>query len=337
MTTTKVQTLLDKRPALSDGAMGTMLQELGLIDGSAPELWNVEHPDLVQKVHQSYIDAGANMIETNTFGGTSARLKFHDIGDRVAELNRAGAQIAREIAEPAGALVAGSIGPSGELIEPVGTLTMDEAREMFREQAAALAEGRADLFLIETMSHLNEVEVAVQGARDVAPEIPVFVTMSFDTNLHTMMGVSPSQAVQTIAEWGVEVIGANCGNGMDEAEVIMREMALSRPPSTYLLVHSNAGLPKFVDGEIKYDGTPERMAEYAVSMRNLGIDIIGGCCGSTPKHIMAMHDALDAVKDQPISGPSALDESTHQVEDANSRAQRSAARRQERRERVARA
>ncbi|MBV7329677.1 betaine--homocysteine S-methyltransferase [Chloroflexi bacterium TSY] len=336
MITSKVRTLLENRPVLSDGAMGTMLQDLGLTDGGAPELWNVEHADRVQKVHQGYIDAGANMIETNTFGGTSARLKFHDIGDRVTELNRAGARIARDIAEPAGALVAGSIGPSGELIEPVGALTMDEAREMFQEQAMALAEGGVDLFLIETMSHLNEVEAAIQGARAAASELPIFVTMSFDTNFHTMMGVSPSQAVQTIANWGVEVIGANCGNGMDEVEVIMHEMAMSRPSGTYLLVHSNAGLPKFVDGEIKYDGTPERMADYAVSMRNLGIDIIGGCCGSTPEHILAMRNALDAVKGQPISGPDAPGKSNNQVEDADSRAKRSAARRQERRERVAR-
>lgn len=329
----QLRSLLDKGPILADGAMGTMLQELGLTDGGAPELWNVERPDLVQKVHAGFIAEGAQIIETNTFGGTVARLKFHDIGNRVTELNRAGALIARELADRGDVFVAGSIGPSGELIEPVGTLTMAEAEAMFAEQAAALADGGVDFFQIETMSHMNEVEAAVRGVRLVAPQIPIFVTMSFDTNYHTMMGVSPSDAVRTLAEWGVDVVGANCGTGPEEADVIMTDMALNRPDNLSLMVYCNAGLPEFIDGEIKYSATPDRMAEYAISMRNIGINIIGGCCGSTPEHIGAMHKALISVSDQPIPGPSAELLAQSPLEKADSRAARSADRRRARRDR----
>lgn len=330
-----LKSLLESGPILSDGAMGTMLQQSGLTDGGAPELWNVEKPEVIKQIHQSYIDAGARIVLTNTFGGTVARLKFHNIGDRVAELNRAGAAIAKEVAAPAGALVAGSIGPSGELIEPVGPLSMEEATAMFAEQAAALADGGVDVFQIETMSHLNEVEAAVRGAQQAAPDVPIFVSMSFDTNYHTMMGVSPAEAAQTLCDWGVSVVGANCGTGPDEADVIMGEMALARPDGAVLSVYCNAGLPQYVGGEIQYDGTPERMAEYAVSMRNMGIDIIGGCCGSEPEHIQAMGDALASVKDKPVTGPPTAAVLAENIESADSRAARSAERRRARRERRA--
>jgi len=319
-----LKSILAEGPILCDGAMGTMLQIAGLTDGGAPELWNVEKPEVIKEIHQGYIDAGARIIETNTFGGTNARLKFHNIGNRVAELNRAGAAIAKEVAEPAGALVAGSIGPSGELIEPVGPLSMEEATAMFAEQAAALAEGGADLFQIETMSHLNEVEAAIRGAQQAAPDVPIFVSMSFDTNYHTMMGVSPSEAAKTLTGWGVSVVGANCGTGPDEADIIMGEMARARPEGAALIVYCNAGLPQYVD-----------MAEYAISMRNMGVDIIGGCCGSEPVHIKAMADALNSVKDTPIPGPPAAETLAENVESADSRAARSAERRRARRQRSA--
>lgn len=328
-----LKSLLESGPILCDGAMGTMLQLAGLTDGGAPELWNVEKPDVIKQIHQCYIDAGSRIIQTNTFGGTVARLKFHDIGNRVAELNRAGAAIAKEVAAPAGVLVAGSIGPSGELIEPVGPLSMDEATAMFAEQAAALAEGGVDVFQIETMSHLNEAEAAVRGVQQAASDIPIFVSMSFDTNYHTMMGVSPAEAARTLTDWGVSVVGANCGTGPDESDVIMGEMARARPDGAVLMVYCNAGLPQYVEGEIQYDGTPERMAEYAVSMRNMGVDIIGGCCGSEPKHIQAMADALEAVKETPVPGPPAAEVLAENIESADSRAARSAERRRARRHR----
>lgn len=328
-----IYTLLGKEPILADGAMGTMLQELGLTDGGAPEIWNVKKPELIKQVHIEYIDAGAQLIETNTFGGTVARLKFHDVGDKVGELNRAGAAVAREAAEPANAFVAGSIGPSGELIEPVGTLTMEDAEAMFAEQAAALAEGGVDIIQIETMSHMNEVEAAVRGAKRAAPGIPIFVTMSFDTNYHTMMGVSPGDAVKILADWGVTVAGANCGTGPEEADVIMTDMALNRPDGIYLMSFCNAGLPEYIDGRIQYSASPERMAEYALSMRNIGVDVIGGCCGSTPAHIGAMRQALDGAVGQPVAGPDATMLAESALEDASSRAARSADRRRARRQR----
>lgn len=326
--------LAEGRVLLGDGAMGTMLQRAGLTDGGAPELWNVTQPEKVRAIYQAYVDAGANLIETNTFGGTSARLKLHNLQDRVVELNRAGVQLAKEAAEPAGALVAGSIGPSGELIEPVGLLSMADAEAMFAEQTQGLVEGGVDLIVIETMSHLNEVEAAVKGARRVAPDLPIVVTLSFDTNYHTMMGVSPKEAVETISQWGVQVIGANCGNGPSEIETVMTQMAQYRPNGVYLMAQSNAGMPQYVNGAIQYDGTPDVMADYAVRLRNLGVNIIGACCGSTPDHIAAMRAALDEAKDEPIAGPPQINGANGQIESAESRAARAAARRSERRQRV---
>jgi 5-methyltetrahydrofolate--homocysteine methyltransferase len=323
--------LHEGRIILGDGAMGTMLQQLGLTDGGAPELWNVTHPERVRSVYQSYIDAGSNMIETNTFGGTSARLKLHNLQDRVVELNRAGARLACEVAHPAGALVAGSIGPSGEMIEPVGPVTVAEAEAMFAEQVVGLVKGGVDCVVIETMYLFNEVQAAVNAVRKVAPEMQIVTTMTFDTNLHTMMGISPREAVQTLAGWGVNVIGANCGTGVDEMEIIATQLAQYRPPHVYLMVQSNSGMPKYANGKIHYEGTPEVMAEYAVKMRSLGINIIGACCGSTPAHIVAMKEALSRAQDDPISGPPAAD---GRIESAESRAARGAARRSERRQRV---
>ncbi len=320
-------------PILGDGAMGTMLQQAGLTDGSAPELWNVTRPDVVRAIYQGYVDAGSKIIETNTFGGTAARLKLHNLQDRVIELNRASAALAVEVAHPRGVLVAGSVGPSGEMIEPIGPMTIAEAEALFEEQVKGLVEGGVDLIVIETMYLINEVQAAVNAVRKVAPDMLIVTTLSFDTNLHTMMGVSPSQAVQTLASWGVQIVGANCGTGTNEMEVIATQLAQARPEGIYLMVQSNSGMPKYADGKIYYDGTPEVMADYAVKMRELGINIIGACCGSTPAHITAMREALERVKDQPISGPPP--ENDDRIESAESRAARGAARRSERRQRVA--
>jgi 5-methyltetrahydrofolate--homocysteine methyltransferase len=326
--------LAEGRLLLGDGAMGTMLQRAGLTDGGAPELWNVTQPEKVRAIYQAYIDAGANLIETNTFGGTSARLKLHHLQDRVVELNRAGVQLAKEVAAPAGVLVAGSVGPSGELIEPVGPLSMAEAEAMFAEQVEGLVEGGVDLIVIETMSHLNEVEAAVKAVQRVAPDLPIVVTLSFDTNFHTMMGVSPREAVETLSQWGVRIIGANCGNGPAEIETVMTQMAQYRPADIYLMAQSNAGMPQYLNGAIHYDGTPAVMADYALRLRNLGINIIGACCGSTPEHIAAMRTALDKATNDPIVGPPPVNGVQDQIESAESRAARAAARRSERRQRV---
>jgi methionine synthase I (cobalamin-dependent) len=283
--------LLERRKiVLGDGAMGTMLHQAGLTIG-APEQWNVRKPEAVSAIHRGYIEAGSDFISTNTFGGTRNRLKLDNLEDRVAELNEAGARLAREAAGEA--LVAGSVGPTGELMEPLGTLTMDGARESFAEQARALKAGGVDFALIETMSALEEVQSAIEGVREAG--LPVVVTMSFDTNFRTMMGIKPVAAVTTIAGWGVSVIGANCGNGPAEIERVMSEMAQALPEGVALMAKSNAGMPRWLDGHITYDGTPEVMSDYARRMAALGVRVIGGCCGSTPEHIAGMRRAIDAL------------------------------------------
>lgn len=284
-----LETLQSGGHILGDGAMGTMLQEAGLTDGGAPELWNVEHPDRIETILEAYAAAGSNLITTCTFGGTRPRLEMHDLGDRVFELNKAGAAVARTVADRhSGAYVLGDVGPSGELMEPMGTLTPEDAQELFAEQIRGLVAGGADAILIETMSDLGEVEAAVRAAQAEAPGLPILATMSFDTNLHTMMGVKPGQAVEAIAAMGVPIIGANCGRGVDEMRVIAAGMVAARPEGVFLMAQSNAGLPKLVGDEFLYDGSPEVMAEWATDMRELGIDVIGACCGSTPEHIAAM-------------------------------------------------
>lgn len=277
----------------SDGAMGTMLQERGLTDGGAPELWNVDHADVVESILEEYAAAGAQLITTNTFGGTRARLQMHDLQDRVHELNKAGAEVARRVADRhPGTFVMGDVGPSGELMEPMGALTPDDAKALFAEQIKGLVDGGVDAILIETMSDLSEVEAAAAAAAEVAPGMPVIATMSFDTNLRTMMGVKPGVAVKTLAAAGIRIIGANCGRGTDEMLVIARELAEARTDGTFLITQSNAGLPKLVGGEFVYTGTPEEMGEFAVQMRDLGINIVGSCCGSTPAHTKAIRTAL---------------------------------------------
>ena len=284
---------LDNGPLLGDGAMGTMLQDLGNNEGGAPELWNVEHADIVEGVLEGYATAGSQLLTTNTFGGTRARLQMHGLEDRVVELNQAAAALARRVADRhPGVYVLGDIGPSGELMEPMGDLTPEAAQELFAEQIRGLVAGGADAILIETMSDLSEVEAAVKAAQAEAPGLPIVATLSFDTNLRTMMGVSPALAVSTLADLGVDVIGANCGRGLDEMRIIAAQLVEARTDGVRLIVQSNAGLPKLVGDSFEFDGTPEEMAVYAVEMRDLGFDIIGACCGSTPAHIAAMREAL---------------------------------------------
>jgi len=293
--------LSGNRFVLGDGAMGTMLQDLGLTGGAAPELWNAEHPEIIRQVFQDYVNAGSQVIITNSFGGTSYRLKLHHAQDRVAELNRAAAALAREVADQGylageSILVGASIGPTGELFEPMGALTHEAAAAAFAEQAAALAEAGVDFFLIETMSDLDEVQAAVAGIRSVS-DLPIAVTMTFDTKFRTMMGITPVRALQTLSEAGIKIIGANCGNGPAEIRRVMGEMAAVRPEGVYLIAQSNAGLPKWVDGDVHYDGTPAVMSDYALDMAAMGVNYIGACCGSTPGHIQAMGEAL---RTQPI-------------------------------------
>ena len=278
---------------VSDGAMGTMLQESGLDDGGAPELWNVEHPDRIEAVLEAYAAAGANLITTNTFGGTAGRLAMHNLEDRLYELNKAGAEVARKVADRhPGCFVMGDVGPSGELMEPMGTLTLESAKEIFAAQIKALADGGVDAILIETMSDLAEVEAAVNAAKEVAPNLPIIATMSFDTNLRTMMGVKPTLAVTYLASLGVKIIGANCGRGIDEMRLIANELVAARPEGVFIITQSNSGLPKLVGDTFIYEGTPDEMGKYATEMKGIGVNVVGSCCGSTPAHTAAISAAV---------------------------------------------
>jgi 5-methyltetrahydrofolate--homocysteine methyltransferase len=282
----------EERPLLLDGGMGTLLQDRGLDDGGAGELWNVENPDAVRASHRAYALAGARILTTNTFGGTRPRLAMHGLEDRVHELNQAAAALARSVADEHGALVAGDLGPTGELLAPLGTMSPEEAQEIFSEQLRGLRDGGIDLVLIETMSDLAEVEAAVAAARSVAPDLPVVATLSFDTNLRSMMGVRPRDAVTALAAAGVDAVGANCGRGPEEMETIAAELAEARPEHLLLVAQSNAGLPQVVGDHFEYDKSPADLAEHAKALNKLGIDLIGACCGSTPDHISAMRDAV---------------------------------------------
>jgi 5-methyltetrahydrofolate--homocysteine methyltransferase len=278
---------------IADGAMGTMLQAAGLTTGGAPEEWNVERPDIIKGIHQAYVEAGSQIITTNTFGGNRFRLALHGNESRVRELNVSAARLARDVADaaPREVLVAGDIGPSGEILAPLGPTEPAAVRDAFAEQAAALTEGGVDFFLIETMSALEEVTAAVEGIKS-ASDLPIAATMTFDTHFRTMMGVKPVQAVAALCDLGIVALGANCGNGPDEIERVVTELAAAKPQGVYLIAQSNAGLPKYVDKQIHYDGSPEVMADYAIKMRALGVNVLGACCGSTPDHIRAMRDAL---------------------------------------------
>ena len=286
------QLLGEDTPVLLDGGMGTLLQERGLEGGGAGELWNVDHPDVIRKIHTEYAEAGARVLTTNTFGGTEPRLEMHGIGDRVHDVNKAAAEIAREVAQQHGAFVAGDLGPTGELMAPMGTLDEKQASALFEAQLRGLVDGGIDLVIIETISDLTEMRAAIAAAQTVVPDLPIVATFSFDTNLHTMMGVAPAQAVTDLADSGVDAIGANCGRGLAELESIVSAMVDVRPDGLMLIGQSNAGLPHLVGDHFVYDATVEDVAQHAVRLREMGIDLIGSCCGSTPAFTAAMRDAL---------------------------------------------
>lgn len=282
------------QPIVADGGMGTMLFSAGLPQGEAPEAWNLSAPEQVQAIHAAYIAAGAQIILSNTFGGNRLRLEMHDnLAAQTAAVNEQAALLARRAAEaaPHPVLVAGSMGPTGGIMEPYGVLSPAEARAIFQEQAAALIAGGVDLLWIETMSALEEVQAAVTAIRQLDPAFPIVATMTFDTHEHTMMGVSPAQAVEALARMGVNAAGANCGNGPAEVEAVISKMQAAGTKLP-LVAKANAGLPRLEDDIAIYDATPETMAAYARQVRQNGASIIGACCGSTPAHIAAIAAAL---------------------------------------------
>ncbi|HEX9139115.1 MAG TPA: betaine--homocysteine S-methyltransferase [Steroidobacteraceae bacterium] len=286
--------LLATRPwLLADGATGTNLFASGLASGDAPELWNVLHPDRVRALARSFVEAGADIILTNTFGGTRYRLQLHQAADRVRELNIAAVRIAREAASGADheVIVAGNIGPTGEILEPVGPLSADAAQAAFAEQAAALAEGGADVLWIETLSSREELEAAIRGAATTG--LPVIGTMSFDTNGRTMMALTPAELAGVQRAHGLLACGSNCGTGPPEVIASLVNLATAANSDAILVAKANCGIPRFENGAIRYDGTPDLMAAYACMAYDAGARIIGGCCGTTPEHLRAMHRALE--------------------------------------------
>jgi 5-methyltetrahydrofolate--homocysteine methyltransferase len=293
MRTTLQDLLASEGPVIADGGMGTMLIALGLERGASSELWNIERPDDVRRVHRGYIQAGAQIILTNSFGGNRLHLGMHGLSGRVAELNIAAAQLARAEADAAERPVAvgGSMGPTGKMMVPMGDLEYDEAVAVFEEQARALAQGGIDICWVETMSDLEEVRAAVEGCRRGAPALPIVSTMSFDTRGRTMMGVTPEKALETMKEFDVVALGANCGRGPDELEAAIAKMHAADSTVT-LIAKANAGVPHMEGDVAVYDATPDVMADYAARVHDLGARIVGACCGSTPDHIRAIAHAL---------------------------------------------
>lgn len=280
---------------LADGATGTGLFAMGLESGAAPELWNVDHADDVAQLHADFVAAGSDIILTNSFGANRHRLKLHGAEHRVAELNKAAAAIARRAADgaPRPVIVAGSIGPTGELVAPLGPLGEDDLTEAFAEQAGALAAGGADALWIETMSAAEEMRAAARGAATAG--LPFIATMTFDTAGRTMMGLAPARFVELCH--GLEprpaAFGANCGAGPAELLDSLLGMAAATAPGDVLVAKGNCGIPRFVGGELVYSGSVEVMADYARLARDAGARIVGGCCGTTAAHIRAMRRALD--------------------------------------------
>ncbi len=278
------------RIIVADGAMGTMLQAAGLPIGMSPEAWLLENPDAVMGIHRAYVEAGAELILTCTFGGNRVRLERSGLSARVAEVNHRAVEIARRAADGR-ACVAGDMGPLGELLAPLGKLTYEEAVTIFAEQARALAEAGVDLLYIETMADLNEARAAVEGARQADDRIPITVTLSFDKHGRTNMGVRPEQAAEVLLEMGVAAVGANCGYSLEVTLQALEKMH-AHAPQAVLIAKPNAGLPRMVERREVYDATPELMADYALKYVAVGARIVGGCCGSTPEHIRAIARAV---------------------------------------------
>ena len=286
--------LAEKGVLLADGATGTNLFGMGLAAGEAPELWNEPAPEKITSLHQNFVDAGADIILTNSFGGTRHRLKLHHAQDRVYELNKRAAEIARAVADKAGrkVIVAGSVGPTGELLVPLGALTYEEAVEAFAEQIRGLKDGGAEIAWIETMSAPDEARAAAQAAIDVG--LPYTYTVSFDTAGRSMMGLAPKDihgVSQGLSESPVAV-GANCGVGASDILASLLDMTAAKPEAT-VIVKGNCGIPEFHGSEIHYSGTPELMADYVRLAVDSGAKIIGGCCGTSFGHLAAMRQALD--------------------------------------------
>lgn len=293
--TNALSKLLETRDwLLTDGATGTNLFNMGLTSGDAPEMWNDEHPDRIKKLYSLAVDAGSDIFLTNSFGGNASRLKLHDAGHRARELSRKSAEIGREVADASGrtVVVAGSVGPTGDIMQPVGDLSHADAVEMFHEQAEGLKEGGADVLWLETISAPEEFKAAAEAF--ALAGMPWCGTMSFDTAGRTMMGVTSAAMVSMVESLPNPPIGfgANCGTG--SADILRTVLGFTAQGTERPVISKgNAGIPKYHDGHIHYDGTPDLMADYAVMARDAGATIIGGCCGTMAEHLSSMRHALE--------------------------------------------
>ena len=284
---------------LADGATGTNLFDMGLESGYSPEFWNLEFPERVKANHENFLRAGSDIILTNSFGANKYRLALHDAENKVEELNFEAARLAEESSNKfeKSVFIAGSIGPTGEILEPLGTLTKKDAQSAFKKQALALKDGGADLLWIETMSSEEEMEAALLAAQESS--LPIICSYSFDTHGKSMMGLEPSQLAELARKYCPDVIGfgANCGIGASELIGSLICFKTSKKNEDLLLVaKGNCGVPEFKGDAIVYNGTPEMMAKYARHARDMGASIIGGCCGTTHVHIKAMSEALQSYK-----------------------------------------
>lgn len=296
--TNRFEELLAQRPwLLSDGAMGTNLFEVGLRAGDAPELWNVDRPGEILTLQKSFVEAGSDVILTNSFGGTANRLRLHKAEDCVYEINKAAAELSRRVADGRHGrtiAVGGSMGPTGDILAPLGPLSPADCVAAFRAQAEALKAGGVDVFWIETMYHADEVRCAVEAVKDLG--LPFVVSMTFDSNGRTMTGVTPQQLLQSSRSCSSRPrgYGFNCGVGPAETMAAVLNAGLSTGENDLIIVKSNCGIPEYKDGGIVYSGTPELMAEYARMAIDAGARVVGGCCGTSVGHLKAMREALDS-------------------------------------------
>ena len=290
------EALKERKVLVSDGAWGTFLQRSGLKPGECPEEWCLSHPDVVKGIAQSYVDAGSDMIETNSFGGTSFKLSYYGLGDKVSEINEAAARLSREAAGDDVCVIA-SVGPTGKLLL-MGDVTEEEMYNSFKEQVIALERGGADAICVETMTDATEASLAVRAAKENT-SLEIISTFTFDVvaggEYRTMMGVSPTEAATAAIQAGADIIGTNCGNGLGDMVGVITEIrkAFEDVP---ILVHANAGLPCRENGVDTFPETPEQMAALVPAILQAGANIIGGCCGTTPQHIAAIKQKLKQVK-----------------------------------------
>lgn len=287
--------LLDKKQILlADGATGTNFMSMGLEPGFPPDLWNISEPNKPEALHQMFVDAGADIILTNTFGANAPRLKLHKSEDQVYEINKAGAAIARKVADASGhpVVVAGSVGPTGELFVPLGEMTLTSARDAFKEQIRGLKDGGADVAWIETMSAADEIQAAAEAAEEIG--LPYVFTASFDTAGKTMMGLAPSVLPEIASALPGKAIafGANCGVGASDLLVSVLSMT-ETDPEAIIVAKANCGIPVVKGATTEYTGTPALMAHYVAMAADAGVRIIGGCCGTAPEHVAAMREAID--------------------------------------------